>query len=122
MGRQPEPGKAVWCARCRVSNPSGRKEFQSCGGLTALTGRQRQPKVRSNTGTCKEIASVFTCRQQAELRDPELKEGLAGSPLSLARLSSFAVPPMLEGKTMSNEIERLLDFRKLHEGIVREIN
>jgi predicted RNase H-like nuclease (RuvC/YqgF family) len=47
---------------------------------------------------------------------------LAGSSLSLVWLSSFAVPPILEGKTMSNEIERLLDFRKLHEGIVREIN
>src|SRR4030081_3425270 len=101
MGRQPEPGNPVWCARRRVSNPSGRKEFQSCGGLTAVTGRQRPPKVRSNTGPCKEIAGVFPCRQQVELRDPELKEGLAGSPLSLAGFSSFAVPPILEGKTMS---------------------
>jgi predicted RNase H-like nuclease (RuvC/YqgF family) len=47
---------------------------------------------------------------------------LAGSPQYLAELSSFAVPPISEGKTMSNEIEPLLDFRKLHEGIVREIN
>src|SRR5438270_9755312 len=100
MGRQPELGNAVWCARRCVSNPSGRKEFESCGGLTAgyhwaptpAQGKIKQGHVQRNCRRIHLLATGGTARSRAE-------GGLARLSTALAGLSSFAVPPILEGKT-----------------------